>query len=191
MNDYSDGKIGARGQLQALRLIRSRRLSLIASTRELINKDLDGPAALAEALGVAIPHDWPPDLNDPAVMRFALMQLGDPAEQGWSFWYLVNNDEPGELVGICGFKGRPDARGSVEISYSVIQPFQRQGFATEAVASLVGWAFSHHNVKEVSAETFPYLRQSIRVLEKNGFKFAGAGSESGVVRYAVRKESLK
>lgn len=176
---------------QALRLVRSRRLNLIASTRELINKDLESAAELAGALGAATPKLWPPDLNGPTVMRFALMQLDDPAEQGWSFWYLINNDDPGELVGICGFKGRPDAGGSVEISYSVLKPFQRQGYATEAVTALVGWAFSHHNVQEVCAETFPYLRQSIRVLEKNGFKHTGAGSEAGVVRYAVRKDSLK
>lgn len=186
----TDGTGGQR-QLQALRLIKSRRLSLIASTRELINKDLDGPEQLADALDVTVPTDWPPPLYGRAAMRYALMQLDDRAEQGWSFWYLVNNNDPGGLVGICGFKGRPDAGGSVEISYSIVQQFQRQGFATETVAALVGWAFSRHNVKEVSAETFPYLRQSIRVLEKNGFKLTGAGSEAGVVRYAVTKDSLK
>lgn len=187
MTDY----IGGQGQLQALRVIKFRRLSLIASTRELIQKDLDGAAHLAETLGVIIPADWPPPLFRPTAMRYALMQLDDPAEHGWSFWYLVNNSNPAELVGMCGFKDRPDASGSVEISYSVMQQFQRRGFATEAVAALVGWAFSHHNVKEVSAETFPYLRQSIQVLEKNSFKLTGAGSEAGVVRYAVRKDSLK
>jgi len=187
MTDHRFGQ----SQLQALRLIKSRRLSLIASTRELINKDLDGATVLAEALGVAVPGDWPPPLYGRTAMRFVLMQLDDPAEQGWSFWYLINNSEPGELVGLCGFKGRPDADGSVELSYSVIEKYQRQGFATEAAAALVGWAFSRHNVKEVSAETFPYLRQSIRVLEKNGFKLTGAGSEAGVVRYAVTKDSLK
>lgn len=179
------------GKLEALRLIRSKRLNLIASTRELIGKDIDGHDKLAEALGCAVPEDWPPALYGRTAMRFALMQLDDPAEQGWSFWYLISQDEPGELVGICGFKGRPDSAGSVEIGYSLLEQFQRQGYATEAVMALVGWAFSRHNVKEVSAETFPYLRQSIRVLEKNGFQLSGAGSEAGVVRYVVRRDSLK
>ena len=78
MIKYPDGN----SQLEALRLIRSRRLNLVASTRELINKDLENAAQLAEALSVATPKVWPPDLNGPAVMRFALMQLDDPAEQG-------------------------------------------------------------------------------------------------------------
>ncbi|GMR15156.1 MAG: hypothetical protein BMS9Abin30_0777 [Gammaproteobacteria bacterium] len=175
----------------ALRQIQSERLNLIASTRDLIKKDIEGSEFLAAALGVAVPESWPPSLYGPNAMRFALLQLDDPAEQGWSFWYLVTAGEPGQLAGICGFKGRPDESGSVEIGYSVVESFQRQGLATEAVARLVGWAFSHHNVNEVCAETFPYLSQSIRVLEKNGFEFTGTGSEAGVVRYAVKRTSLK
>lgn len=170
-----------------LRAIQSARLNLVAADTDLIKRDIAGGKKLAEALGVAEPEAWPPDLYGPSAMRYALLQLGDATEQSWSFWYLVTTGEPAELVGICGFKGRPDAQGSVEIGYSVLQPHQRKGFATEAVEKLVGWAFSHHNVLEVSAETFPYLSQSIRVLEKNGFQFTGPGSEAGVVRYAVKR----
>ena len=145
----------------ALRLVKSRRLNLIAATSGLLNKDVAGSEQLAAALGVVPPDSWPPDLYGPSAMRYALEQLGDPTEQSWSFWYLTTPDEPKELVGICGFKGRPDARGSVEIGYSVLEHFQRKGLATEAVGRLVGWAFTHHNVNEVCAETFPYLSQSI------------------------------
>lgn len=173
-----------------LRLVKSRRLNLIATTTELIKKDIAGSEQLATALGVTAPDSWPPDLYGPSAMRYALEQLGDPTEQCWSFWYLTTPDEPKELVGICGFKGRPDASGSVEIGYSVLESFRRKGLASEAVGSLVGWAFTHHNVNEVSAETFPYLTQSIRVLEKNGFVLTGPGSEAGVVRYAVKRSSL-
>ena len=174
----------------SLRLVKSRLLNHIATTTELLNKDIAGSEHLADALGVAAPDAWPPALYGPAAMRYALEQLGDPTEQCWSFWYLTTQGKPAELVGICGFKGRPDTSGSVEIGYSVLDHFRRKGYATEAVASLVGWAFRHHNLNEVSAETFPYLTQSIRVLEKNGFVLTGAGSEAGVVRYAVKRSSL-
>lgn len=173
-----------------LRLIQSSRLNLIAATTDLIKKDIAGGAILADALGVIVPESWPPDLFGPRAMQFALMQLDDPSEQGWSFWYLAMADDPGELVGICGFKGRPDETGSVEIGYSVLSSFQRRGIATEAVTRLVGWAFSHHNVTEVSAETLPHLTQSIRVLQKNGFERSGAGSESGVIRFAIKRSYL-
>ena len=177
-------------EYSSLRMLKSRRLNLIATTTDLLNKHVADSEQLAKALGVATPESWPPSLYGPTAMRYALEQLGDPTEQSWSFWYLITHDEPAELVGICGFKGRPDTSGSVEIGYSVLEDFQHKGFATEAVARLVGWAFTHHNVNEVGAETFPYLTQSIRVLEKNGFVLTGAGSEAGVVRYAVKRSSL-
>ena len=178
------------GSISGLRQVKSKRLNLVATTTELIKTDIQGGEYLAAALGVAVPESWPPSLYGPNAMRFALLQLGDPAEQSWSFWYMITASEAAQLVGICGFKGRPDESGSVEISYSVVDSFQQQGFATEAVARLVGWAFSHHNVFEVCAETFPYLSQSIRVLKKNGFELTGPGSETGVVRYAVKRSSL-
>ncbi len=173
-----------------LRLIRSTRLNLISANVELIKKGISGREFLAEALDAHVPESWPPDLYGPRAMQYALTQLDDPSEQGWSFWYLVTTDDACELAGICGFKGRPDQSGSVEIGYSILSSYQRRGFATEAVVRLVDWAFSHHNVHEVCAETLPHLSQSIRVLEKNGFKLTGAGSEAGVIRYAIKRSNL-
>jgi ribosomal-protein-alanine N-acetyltransferase len=177
-------------QSLSLRLIKSRRLSLIAATPELIEKDLKGRDFLSDALDVSISETWPPDLYGPRAKQFSLTQLDDVAEHGWSFWYLLSHDAPSELVGICGFKGRPDESGSVEIGYSILSEFQRKGFASEAVARLVLWAFSHHNVSEVCAETLPHLVQSISVLQKNGFELTGAGSETGVIRYAIKRSNL-
>ncbi len=176
--------------LPPLRVVKSRRLNLIAANTELIKRDIAGREHLAEALDVTVPQSWPPDLYGPSAMRYALSQLDNAAEQSWSFWYLVTVEEPAQLVGVCGFKGRPGQSGSVEIGYSVLKSFQRQGYASEAVARLVGWAFSHHNVTEVSAETLPHLVQSIRVLEKNGFVRTGVGSEAGVIRFAIRRSQL-
>ncbi len=168
------------------------RLRMVPATARLLSTDLEGRTALSETLGVEVPENWPPDLYDRPAMQYALQQLGDPLEQGWSFWYLnLREPEAPQLIGMCGFKGRPDARGSVEIGYSILRQHQNRGFASEAVEGLVGWAFSHPSVVEVSAETLPYLSQSIRVLKKCGFLPTGAGSEHGVVRYAVARSQLR
>jgi len=173
---------------KSLRALESRRMTLVAATTELVATDLQGRAALAALLEAEVAENWPPDLFDREPMEHALRQLADPAEQGWSFWYLVSHgDERPAVLGICGFKGRPDACGSVEIGYSVLPQFRNQGFATEAVERLVTWAFSHQSVLEVSAETLPHLQQSIKVMKKNGFHYTGKGSEQGVVRYAVQR----
>lgn len=171
-----------------LRVVESRRLTLVAATEDLVRADLAGREALAGALGADVPEAWPPDLYESTAMRVALDQLRDPEQHGWSLWYLLSKKhDPPRVIGICGFKGKPDRQGSVEIGYSVLGQYRVQGYATEAVERLVGWAFSHQNVVEVVGETLPHLRQSIRVLEKNGFVFRGPGSEYGVVRYVVDK----
>lgn len=172
------------------RVIQSAQLDLYAATANLIGEDIRGRQALEEALGVDVPGSWPPDLFGPEAMRFALAQLNRAPEQGWSIWYVATREDPATLAGLCSFKGRPDVEGSVEISYSILGAYQGRGFATEAVGRLVGWALSHHNVTQVSAETLPHLRQSIRVLEKNGFRREGMGSEAGVVRYVVKRAWL-
>lgn len=173
---------------QALRVLESDRMVLVAANAELVEADLDGVERLESMLEAKVPANWPPELYDHEAMKYALHQLSDSSSQGWWFWYLLlrKNGQP-QLVGICGFKGRPDAAGSAEIGYSVVSQFRNQGFASEAVDRLVRWAFSHQAVVEVSAETLPHLQSSIRVMKKNGFELTGAGSERGVVRYAVQR----
>ncbi len=174
-----------------LRYIESKRLRLVAATNGLISEDLKGALTLGIALGVEVPGNWPPELYDRPAMEFASRQLQDSTQLGWSFWYLVKRlSSTDELLGICGFKGRPDGAGSVEIGYSILSQFRSCGFASEAVSRLVYWAFGHAIVQEVCAETLPHLRQSIRVLEKNGFLLTGRGSERGVVRYAIQRSVL-
>ena len=174
-----------------LRVIESRRMTLVAATAELMTADLAGSEALREAIGADVPENWPPELYESTAMRAALEALRDPAEHGWSIWYLLSKKpEPPQVLGICGFKGKPDEAGSVEIGYSVLSQFRVLGYATEAVSRLIVWAFSHQNVTEVTAETLPHLRQSIRVMEKNGLSFTGPGSEQGVVKYVLEKSKL-
>jgi len=174
------------------RFIESDRLRLVAATVELMQADLAGQAALSRALDAIVPGEWPPDLFDRPAVKYGIRQLQNRAEAGWSFWYLLRPENgKWRLVGICGFKGRPDALGSVEIGYSILASYRNKGYASEAVSRLVEWAFTHHGVNEVSAETLPHLSQSIRVLEKNGFIRAGSGAEYGQVRYAIGRGSFR
>jgi len=167
-------------------------MMLVSATVALLEADLSGHAQLADLISAQVPDTWPPHLYGRPAMKFALQLLQDPAEQGWSFWYLLTKSpQEIKILGICGFKGRPDEAGSVEISYSVLSQFRNQGYASEAVSRLVLWAFSHQNVKQVTADTLPHLRQSIGVLENNGFIYAGPGSEHGVVRYAVQRSDRR
>lgn len=166
--------------------LQTRRLELIAGTVALLDAELAGRAALEQALGIDVPHEWPPELYDRPAMEYSLKQLRDPAAAGWSLWYLISTETKRAVAaGIAGFKGKPTEDGTVEVGYSVLGAFQRRGYATEAVGALVEWAFRQDAVRRVVAETFPHLTASIRVMEKNGFHLLGPGSEAGTLRYEL------
>jgi RimJ/RimL family protein N-acetyltransferase len=164
----------------------TQRLDLIAATPELLRAELEQPARLAALLGVAPPEVWPPPLNSAETVEYALRFLeGDPERAGWMSWYFVRH-EGRVLVGQGGYCGRPEG-GSVEIGYSLLEAHQKRGYATEAVRALIERAFSFDGVHTVTAQTLPDLSPSIRVLERLGFRWVGAGSEEGAIRYALEK----
>lgn len=175
--------------------VRTPRLELIASTAEMARAEIDDRGRLARLTGARIPAGWPPPLNDAASLEYAWRYLEkDPAHVGWGVWYFALPDPaPAELllIGKGGFKGRPSPDGTVEVGYSVMEDHQRRGYGSEAAGGMIAWAFSHPEVKQVIAETYPDLRGSIHVMENNGMRFLGIGSEEGVIRYGITRREFE
>jgi [ribosomal protein S5]-alanine N-acetyltransferase len=173
-------------------LLNTRRLLLRSATPEIAAADLGNRSEFSRLLKAQVPADWPPPLNDDNSKMFTLIYLQEnPDAAGWSTWYFLL---PGEMngksqaIGIGGFRGKP-SQGAIEVGYSIVPAYQRLGFASEAVAGLIDWAFSHSDVQLVAAETLPALLASIRVLEKNGFHLLGEGSEEGAILYGRKRLS--
>jgi ribosomal-protein-alanine N-acetyltransferase len=173
------------------RPIATTRLLLVPASATHLSAELDGGDALAGALGVRVPDEWPPDLYDRATVEFSLVVAENtpPEDACWLMYYLVLRDDEGRgptAIGIAGFKGPPQ-EGMVEIGYSILDAYRRRGYATEAVNTFLRFAFGNPLVYEVTAETYPELVASIGVLENCGFRLVGAGSEEGVIRFRVRR----
>lgn len=91
----------------------------------------------------------------------------------WIHGFTLVHRADGSAVGKCGFKGPPGADGTVEIAYGVAPEHQGKGYATEAAAALVTYAFKHPQVRVVRAHTLPQPNASTRVLTKCGFRKVG------------------
>jgi len=169
--------------------IRTACLELVAGTGEMLTADAGDRCSLAECLEAEVPGDhWPPELWRDAAEEFLVRTDRFPDIVGWLSWYWVLNDNGKRiLIGCGGFTGAP-FNGEVMIGYSVLEPFQRKGYGSEAVRALVNWAFAHGSINRVIAETFPDNRASIRLLEKCGFEYAGRGFEKGTIRYLLPRE---
>jgi [ribosomal protein S5]-alanine N-acetyltransferase len=91
----------------------------------------------------------------------------------WIHGFTLIHKDSGAAVGMCAFKGPPDAAGMVEIAYAVVPEHQGKGYATEAAAALVRYAFGSDHVRVVRAHTLPVPNASGRVLTKCGFQKIG------------------
>jgi RimJ/RimL family protein N-acetyltransferase len=97
---------------------------------------------------------------------------------------VLTTANPHTLVGTVSYKG-PPVDGLVEIGYSVVPSWQRQGLATEASQALIDAAWAQ-GAEVIVAHTLPELKPSIRVLEKLGFA-ASESSEPDVLAFALRR----
>ena len=103
--------------------------------------------------------------------------LQNPDQWEWyAMWMIELRD--GTHIGDLCFKGL-GANGVVEIGYGILEEYQGQGYATEAIDATVVWALKQSNVTRVEAETEPDNRASQRVLEKCGFLPSGTFGEEG------------
>jgi len=94
------------------------------------------------------------------------------AASPWVHGFAVVDPSARVVVGTVGFKGPPDDNGVVEIAYGIAPGFQNRGYATEAAAAGVEFAFGH-GARCVRAHTRPGPNASTRVLEKCGFRCLG------------------
>lgn len=91
----------------------------------------------------------------------------------WVLGFTLVHQQSDAVVGTCGFKGPPDGDGVVEIAYGIAPEEQNRGYAAEAAAALVRFAFDSGRVRLVRAHTFANTNASGRVLMKCGFTSAG------------------
>jgi len=107
-----------------------------------------------------------------------------PHTLGWHR-YLVLRARPRILIGTVD--GHLRSPSEVEIGYSIVPAWQGKGLATEAVQAFIAWLFAGDTLARITAQTFPDLIPSVRVLEKCGFPLDGPGDEPGTICYRLGK----
>lgn len=88
---------------------------------------------------------------------------------GFESWLIIIKQEM-KIIGDIGFKGIPNQFGEVDLGYGIIETEQRKGYAIEAAKALSNWAFSHPNVKKITAKCLIDNYGSVKILEKLNFK---------------------
>ncbi|MFA4848541.1 MAG: GNAT family protein [Methanoregula sp.] len=177
--------------------IRTKRLELIPATLEILKADLQNRPSLSRLLNANLPASWPPPLLDNEVLVEFVRMKSENTDPRFITWYWVMVDphmQARTLIGSGGIAstGTPD---TVIMGYSVLDEYQNQGYATEAIQHLIPAIFCLPGIRKILATTYPDLKPSIRVLEKNGFvstgeHHEGEGMEEGTFAYILEKPDL-
>lgn len=132
----------------------------------LLVRNLTGAAELIE---FPLPAGWP-DARDDFVLGLRRDQLrADPTELPWLLRAMVRRQPVPTMVGRIGFHAPPDRNGMVEIGYTVLAAYRRQGYAREAVTALLGWAAAQPGVRRLRASVGPDNTASRALLGSLGF----------------------
>lgn len=86
-----------------------------------------------------------------------------------TFWLLLRKEDR-TVVGAVDFKAPPDKDGAVEIGYGLNAAYEHNGYMTEAVEAMCGWAFAQPDVRTILAETERENGASQRVLQRCAFR---------------------
>lgn len=93
------------------------------------------------------------------------------ARNGWGLW-AVERREDGVVAGMCGLVSRDFLPGP-DLGYAFLPAFRGQGYAAEAAAGVLDFAFGR-GLARVLAIVTPANAGSVRVLEKAGMRQDGS-----------------
>lgn len=139
----------------------------------LLDADCDG---VVRAQGRQLPEEF----YESSRQMFLKVQLermtARPAGRGWCARAVVREGD-GVVIGDCGFHGPPQDVGRAEIGYMILPPYRRQGYATEVVQGLVGWARAQGETV-VFASVAPDNVASLAVVTTAGFRQTGVQDDA-------------
>lgn len=84
--------------------------------------------------------------------------------------YAVDLRESGTVAGICGLLKR-ESLDDVDLGFAFLQRFWGQGYARESAQAMMHHARNTLGLQRIVAITAPHNRDSIKLLEKIGFRF--------------------
>ncbi|KWX73144.1 GNAT family N-acetyltransferase [Paenibacillus jilunlii] len=126
--------------------------------------------------------------SDPAVTKFmnvscftnenqakAMINLLDNLyQEGKAIRFSIINIESNEIIGSCGYNSLDFEDAKAEIGYDLAKSFWGKGYASEAIRSLLDYAFSSLNLNRIEAKVEPENVNSIKLLQKLDFTFEGS-----------------
>ena len=142
----------------------------------------------------ALKHDDLPHfvrwINDPEVRRFMVMRYPfsmTEEENWWKSLVARKGDHifaieagDGTYIGNIGLHDIQTENRRALLGIIIGEKaYWGQGYGTDAIRALLGWAFGYLNLNRVSLTVYEYNDRAIRCYEKSGFRHEGSMREAG------------
>jgi RimJ/RimL family protein N-acetyltransferase len=125
--------------------------------------------------------------SDPPMMRFwssPAMKAREEAEallrrihsgfaDGTLFQWGIERKDDEQVLGTCTLLHVDAANRRAEVGYGIASRYWRQGYMTEALSALIGYAFGTLRLRRLEADVDPRNDRSLRLLGKLGFRREG------------------
>jgi [ribosomal protein S5]-alanine N-acetyltransferase len=110
---------------------------------------------------------------------------------GFGLWRVERRDDA-EPLGLCGLLKR-DYFDHPDIGYALLDRHHGKGYAFEAAAATLAWGWNERGLARIVASTAPDNDDSIRLLQRLGFRFdrmVSLPAHAGESRYFVMDSPL-
>lgn len=112
-------------------------------------------------------------LNDYKNLFSWLMKCYDisPKNDWFKYSFVITKKDDGRQIGWCGVGSLDFNHADKEVFYLIGKPFWGNGYASEAVQSLIEFCFNKLDLSELVAVVKPENNRSVSVIEKLGFEY--------------------
>lgn len=167
--------------------IETKRLRVIALTMEQLRSYLTDRVGLEHQLDVSLSQRVITQaLRRAIAIKLTKMTQAPERHHDWYTYWLMVITEDGFGAGLIGFKGYPSPAGEAELGYGIDPAYRNQGYTTEAVQAMIGWAFQHPECTSVIGEVKKSNPASSRVLQKAGMRLFYETEDA--IYWMIRKE---
>ena len=146
-------------------------LHLVNPAHLLLLADGEFQNVLLEPLGFTNPHNVLVEGHSPVRWRAPQVREDVTLNRWFIRWIVLK--ESSEVIGSISFHGKPDENAMIEIGLGVVEQFQNNGYATEALTAMWNWVCNQPGVETLRYTVSPDNGPSQKIIAKFGFTHVG------------------
>jgi RimJ/RimL family protein N-acetyltransferase len=138
--------------------------------RRFRREDLDAFVAYRNDPEVARYQSWSACSEGEGRHFIAEMQKSEPGQRGEWYQFAIALKSTDALIGDCALGMKGEDERQAELGYTLARAYHGQGYASEAITTLLGYVFGELKLHRLIAQVDCRNDPSVKLLERLGFR---------------------